>query len=652
MRVGFRPGEQYAMHCRRRFRLTPPKIPTPNMPQVDPSLWIVQYGPTENERILTNQIPYDPHVHAIMNARAQLQRAGQITRKEFMLSDRVNWPQIPLPREARGQPVYATPGHGRPVPQQMAYPPHSGGAVGPPAKRPRHGPVPSGPHHQPMMGAMVPMENAYDDEEDTSRGDMFDNLTPREVSKARYVQNHEWMEELLSSPYALVRVTHSDLGLGLAGELRTMTEGIFEAQGVSAIKEAPKKPYAGRLDPTLADEFRKRVAAKVETSNAEIDAMTSEHEKTVAKFKANAFLKHAEQELRVSADETGPEFWRLEGRLEESDEAAGAGRWPQKHGKRMEDIVAGVGVSLGKTTHAVRLVSRVHDGGYQEPVPDPVPEPVVQASAPTQSEQTNAGANSIANLLSMSRQPSQAGSQHSGILIGDSDMDMGGTAAGLLDQMHTGFSSTSTPLNNFPTPQPHFSAVASSVATPAALGVASPQNAAPPAIPEEAMQDVTTGSADAQAPAAGPTIASPDQGSGSDEWVVVPPGGISPDLSSAAAKDSVQAPSDAATPKEGQPLLLPPPTSKPGSAVPTPAAATDPEPMAFDGDHNDFSSLGDLDTAGDALASYDTPALDGTGGSLGDGLDLHVDMDEDSAFGDAFRQVHESREGDGDRLGL
>ena len=88
--------------------------------------------------------------------------------------------------------MYAPGPNARSVPQQMAYPPH-GGSVGPPSKRARHAAGGSAAHQQ-MMGGIPPMDIAYDDDEDTSRGDMFDHLTPREVSKTRYRQNHEWME--------------------------------------------------------------------------------------------------------------------------------------------------------------------------------------------------------------------------------------------------------------------------------------------------------------------------------------------------------------------------------------------------------------------------------------------------------------------------
>jgi hypothetical protein len=51
-----------------------------------------------------------------------------------------------------------------------------------------------------------------DDEEDTSRGDFFDHTTPREISMSRYKQNHEWMEEILSSPYSINQIIPADLG--------------------------------------------------------------------------------------------------------------------------------------------------------------------------------------------------------------------------------------------------------------------------------------------------------------------------------------------------------------------------------------------------------------------------------------------------------
>lgn len=152
------------------------------------------------------------------------------------------------------------------------------------------------------------------------------------------------------------------------------------------------------------------------------------------------------------------------------------------------------------------------------------------------------------------------------------------------------------------------------------------------------MQDSNAPKADA------PTV--PDQGTESGDWVVVSKndgsqGGPSPSAAGAAAvgtsagtpqaQPAPAAAAPTATAEEPVKTQEPQVASKPVSAAPTPA-----DGEGFDGDHNDFSSLGDLDTAGDALASYD-----GTGGDLGDGLDLNMDMD-DSAFGDAFHGVEQS----------
>lgn len=619
-------GEPYVTHSRRRCRLVSMQGAAPN-PVPDPSLWIVHYGTADKaDRIPTNTIPVTPPVQQSIAARQQLLSMGQIVRKEFVLSDRVNWPQIPFP--GRGNPMYAPPANARSLPQTMAYPPQGHPGVGPTPKRRGVPQVPQGQAGQPpMIGGMQPPEFAFDDDEDTTKGDMFDHLTPRDVSIARYQQNHEWMEEVLSSPYSIGQIVLPDLGMGLKGELASLTEGIFEAPGSNAAKQLPKKPYVGRLDPGLADEFRKRVNEKVDTTNAEIEKMKADHEKSMARFRRNGLVvKHAEEELRT-VREPGWEMWRLEGEQQEDrDEGASTGSFNQH--RTVDDILRGVEKAMGRHASVVSQVQRVQAGGYQESVPEPEPAPVPPVAM--QSHDGNAG-------TAMSRHPSQAGSQHSGIMIGDSDMDGGGTAAGLLDQMHTGFSSTSTPNNGFPTPQPQLSAAQSNAGTPVNLSAPSPH-------PVPTGQSVAQGGAgaedvdmeDADAPRQA-SHTTPDQGTGSGEWVVVPKENTShgPTANSATGASSVVA--------QQQPSAVSPPaatdsrqlqqqsataTSKPASAAPTPGF-----------DNNDFSSLGDLDTAGEALAGYDPPSIDATGGHLGDdGLDLNMDM-EDSAFGEAFHGV-------------
>ncbi|KAI2624401.1 DUF1750-domain-containing protein [Hypoxylon sp. NC1633] len=591
-KAGFAYGEPMATHSRRRFRLIPPNIRSPTAPQVDPSLWIVHYGPVENnERIPSQVVPRDPRAQSILETRVYLQRCGQIQRKEFMLGDRVNWPQIAWPREQPRPPMYAA---SRGVPPTMAYPTHPPPAGGPPSKRARTAQAAHG-QMAPSMAAILPPDN--DDDEDISRGDMFDHLTPREVSLARYKQNHEWMEEILSSPYRMGQIGFSDLGLGLKGELSGLTDGIFEASGFDATDSVPSKPKNSQLDPEHAAEFRKRVTDRVRSTQEEIEKMKTEHSKRVAKFKHNSLLTVAERELRLALDEPGSDALQLEGKVDESED--GASRWPSKHNKKVDEIVSQVEAHLDRQAEVIYELRRIQDGGYQEPVP----EPALQ-SAPASGQAASGPQNSSANGSGpMSRQPSQSGSQHSAFMIGDSDIDMGGTAAGLLDQMHTGtgVSSTSTPVNNFPTPQPQLSAVQSGAATPANLNVPSPRQA----IQKEGTGDVKMDGTETQAGTA------PDQGTGSGEWIVVPKGDALPEASTYRV------------------LTNNPP--KTAGVVSKQASATGTPSVGFDGDQNDFSSLDDLNTAGDVLAEFgETP------GDLGEGLD--IDMEE-SAFGDAFHGV-------------
>ncbi|QUC18287.1 uncharacterized protein UV8b_02528 [Ustilaginoidea virens] len=639
LKTGYIPGEQYALHTRRRFRLIPAPG-HPNPPQLDMSLFIVHYGPSEhNDRIPATMVPYDERVNAIMGQRSYLLRAGQIRRKEFMLSDRVNWPSLPeLTRQQMGP--QATP---RGVPQQMAYPPHA--APGPPAKRARHAQG-QNQQQQPAAQSAPPADDDDDDDdddEDVSRGDMFDLWTPRELAIERYRQNHEWMEEILSSAYRLGQIQPSDLNLGLKGELASLTQGIFAAHGGDLSAQSPEKPYVGRLDPGLADEFRKRVDKHIESTQAEMKSMEEEHAKLMASLNAASLLKAKEREVRSIPDPPAPEISTTQDRTEARDEqgktlspaaaaAAAAMHETTTTTPPFDEMLKEVEAALGRKIEARPRVKRVQDGGHLAPAAKP---PTPAAHNPQ-----------------MSRQPSQSGSHNSGLMMGDSDMDMGGTAAGLLDQMHTGFSSMSTPqaqasaaqsnaptpsnANNAPSPGPVATLPPAQSAEPAG----GPPRAAPQAAADVDMTGTTDGVA-AKGPAAAAAAAAapaPDTGTDSGDWIVVPKGGGAPPDNAApmpaASAPPAKGPGPAAHAENDQQQQQQQQQHKPATAVAKPAssAAT---PSAFD--QNDFSSLGDLDTAADAMAGYDAPDLDGPGG-LGDDLDLQMDM-EDSAFGDAFHGV-------------
>ena len=528
------------------------------------------------------------------------------------------------------------------IPQNMAYPAQHPTA-GPPAKRVR---TQANANQNAAASSAVAVMDA-DDEEDTSRGDLFDQTTPREISTSRYKQNHEWMEEILSSPYSINQIIPADLGLGVRGELRSLTEGIFDAPK-DPETDVTKYNYVGRLDPDKANEFRKRAHERIEKTRNEIEKMKAKHAKRLAKFQKGSLVTLAEKDLRTAVQDpsdTGPEYWRLEGKVDSEDDLEN-GKAISRMPLKVDDILAQVEASLTKHATAVQELRRIQDGGYEEAPAIPTPPP-----APSPPQITPPG--------------SHNGSQHSGVLIGDADIDMGNSAAGLLDQFHTGLSSNATPGSNFPTPQAHLPG-GSSTGTPN-MHVPSPQPQAPveetemPQLQQTQEEpDINMADAVAQAEQA------PTDASGTGEWVVVPPGGISP-APSASARAHSEAPDATAI----QPL---PVTSASEASNLTPAAApmsehthTNPPTQTntplpdFHTSPNDFGDLADLDSAGEALANYDPDEMDGGmgdgGGDMGDdmgdlGLDLNdADMGmDDSAFGEAFHGVEprEGEEGNGD----
>ena len=171
-KTGYAPGEPVATHSRRRYRLLPSKFPINNGPMPDLGLWIVHYAPADpNDRVPSNIIPIDMRVQTIMNTRQYLHQQGQIVQKEFMLSDRANWPQIQFPRgPARGPPMYGGNVPPARIPQSMAYPSQHPPA-GPPAKRARTQATANQNAASSNTLAVLDI-----DEEDTSRGDLLITL--------------------------------------------------------------------------------------------------------------------------------------------------------------------------------------------------------------------------------------------------------------------------------------------------------------------------------------------------------------------------------------------------------------------------------------------------------------------------------------------
>lgn len=493
--AGYAPGDPVATHARRRYRIVPRNA---GQGPADPQLWITHYFPAESQdRIATSAVPPDMRTQQTMQIRAYLQVQGQIAMKEFMLKDQNKWPPIGFPgRSQQNQMASRTPQ----VPIGMAYPIHQM-TPGPASKRAR---TQSG---QPQ--AVSQMVEVFDDEEDTSRGDMFDHLTPREIAESRYKLNHEFMEEVVASAVPTNHIVPVDLGLGLGGSLKSVTDGIFETYDTIKHASDPSKEYVGKLDPGMKEQFRKRAEERMASDRKQMEKEVRRHARRMAKLEQSKALREAEMAMRTAvADptDTGSEIWRLEGRVttpdDDDDEAADKAQ-AQRSTKKVEDIVKEIERSLGLSTAAINDMKRVQDGGLQEIAP-PAPQPEIftpMASVPQLDQERHTG----------------PGTPHGGLLVGDHDLEMG-SAAGLLDQYHAGFSAATTPGNSY-TPQhiPGMSAVNSTVASPmpSAQSPVYGQGMQQQHAPQHQRADIEMGGTDNSHSATG-------------DWVVVPKPGVSP----------------------------------------------------------------------------------------------------------------------------
>ncbi|OQD68620.1 hypothetical protein PENDEC_c033G03740 [Penicillium decumbens] len=376
-RSGYLPGkENVATHCRKRYRIVSSKVPNAAPP--DPSLWIVHYSKAPpNDHVPAARIPVPPQVQASIAQRRFLQSQGQLARKEFMLHDRNNWPTINFPPQMGPQGF---------IQPQAAY--QNAAAVGRPAFYPPQGhpgAVPPGaaqvkmarPHRVSSAAMTAAAADFALEDEDVSTGDQIDLLTPREVSKMRYVQHHEWMEEIFASPYAISQITPVSLGLGRKGELESLTADFFDApSGTSASaegQEAGDAPEATKMEPAKAEEFADRVAKKVADMTAEIEKLKKQHARRMERFNRSSLFKDAELRLRDAAadpNETGTEVWRLEGRIIiPTEESETPQQYVEEKAKyKVEDVVRDVEAAWKKQIMPEPKVSCVEKGGLLEKI--------------------------------------------------------------------------------------------------------------------------------------------------------------------------------------------------------------------------------------------------------------------------------------------
>ena len=253
------------------------------------------------------------------------------------------------------------------------------------------------PMGQPMRVGSKPAEmteEALEDGEGVGP-DLLDFLTPRDIALDRYVRHHEWLEEIISSPYDTHRIVPPVLGMGRAGELQSLTADFFDTpeyeEEVGRILPDPdfvdrKKVYSdqpvveevpiprvGRLEGTKAEDFTKRATERVAEVNAEMEALKLKHAKEMERFKETLVFAEAAEKVRF----TGLDF--IKG--EEVESTA-------EREKEIEELQISLAETRGKKIRFVPIVECTEKGG-QEEMRQPTPMEVLpQPKEPQDSEMT------------------------------------------------------------------------------------------------------------------------------------------------------------------------------------------------------------------------------------------------------------------------
>jgi hypothetical protein len=350
-----------ACHARRRYRLLPSKNPNTGVAPPDPSLWIVHYQKAERRDCIPSQsIQLQPQVQVILQQRRLLQSYGQLARKEFMLHDRNNWPAINLPA------ALAPMSHAQAFANNLARQTQvnisggqqAGALAGPMAAANRANQM---AHVRGRSTNLLAGDVTIEEEEDVSRGDMLDFMTPRDISKMRYEQHHEWMEEIMNSPFATKQIIPTDLGLGRKGELEALTSGFLEAPtGIMRENSGnAATTKVGRLELNMAEEFTKMAAKKVSDMQADLEKMQRRHERRMAKLRKTSVLNLAEKRLRTAPDFAEPRA------LQELGEATREGSKPGS-AESVEDIIQEVESAWGRKIEPLASVVCVQRGGLEQ----------------------------------------------------------------------------------------------------------------------------------------------------------------------------------------------------------------------------------------------------------------------------------------------
>ena len=277
-----------------------------------------------------------------------------------MLHDRNNWPTINLP--AALAPMSHAQAFASNLARQsqvnMMAGQQAGVLAGPMAAANRANQM---AHVRGRSTNLLAGDVTIEEEEDVSRGDMLDFMTPRDISKMRYEQHHEWMEEIMNSPFASKQIIPTDLGLGRKGELEALTSGFFEMP-IGVLRENSGNAVTtqvGRLELNKAEEFTKMAAQKVADMQADLEKMQRKHERRMAKLRKTTVLNSAEKRLR-----TTPEISEVHAG-KDSTEASREGLEPVD-GNSVADVIHEVETAWGKKIEPMTSVVCVQKGGLEQ----------------------------------------------------------------------------------------------------------------------------------------------------------------------------------------------------------------------------------------------------------------------------------------------
>lgn len=246
-KYGFLPGEEHiTSRSRRRFRLA-----NKNPQDIASSLWLLFYSRTdEATRVPANvaaaqpqpmrQYPLPPlqtkgfnlyaarpgaaMVPATSSAALQAQQAAQYQQQQQQRLQQQQRAGVPPGRPMAMHP-YAQGKPGMP------------GQVGAPANTARRGVVPQKRSIHDLS------QSAFDD----PQGDDMDFITPHDISRARYVMHHEWMEEILS-PYNAEKLKPSAL-------FTTTAAGLLEKDALIE-RQAKEKDAIAEMQRVHADRVK------------------------------------------------------------------------------------------------------------------------------------------------------------------------------------------------------------------------------------------------------------------------------------------------------------------------------------------------------------------------------------------------------------